>query len=322
MKSSAGPPPWKVEGLVLDETLTSTAAQPHAMKSLSWLAACMQAPSTNLVWGHFKAPAVRSSLFIETEDPQWLVEKRIQGLTQGLPEEAQGNLDGFRYWCPGPFDLVKYENDLRTKILEYHPDFAVLSTLQNAVGGRNMLEQEDMAPVMATLVKLARDVCPIVIITHSPWNRNNRRAMGSVTQTANYTTTLHFEKMENSKTHETLAQVRLESKAGGEESSFHLKLTTEGDRKDPGSVRSIVYGGPGHPKGFLKGQVIAALQDDPSASDEQLAERVGCSARYVRGLRKSAGKSASVAEKRPARKPGKVAQFPFQPLDTSISAGK
>ena len=44
----------------------------------------MEAPALHTVWGHFKAPNVTSTLFVETEDPAWLVEARVRGLAKGL----------------------------------------------------------------------------------------------------------------------------------------------------------------------------------------------------------------------------------------------
>jgi|GEM_PF-5155416 len=298
MKSEATTPPSIVEGLILDETVTCTSAQPHGMKSLSWLAACMQAPSTHKVWNHFDASRVKSTLFIETEDPQWLVEKRIQGLTLGLPKETREHLDGFHYWCPGPFDLVKYGSELTTKIKECNPDFVVLSTLQNSIGGRDMKDQEAMAPVMEMLIRIVRNACPVNVITHSPWDTKQRRAVGAITQTANYTTTLHYKKLVNKATGETLAHVALESKAGGDEPSFHLRLAVDGDPKDPASVRAVVFGGEGWPKGFIKEQVLAALRDDPDAPDKQIADEVGCSSRYVRQLRAEVGTKSTKGRKK------------------------
>lgn len=283
MQSTIVKPPEVVEGLLLKQTATLVSALPHGMKSLSWLAACLQAPTTHRVWGHFDASKVSRTLFIETEDPEWMVEARIRGLTRGLPLEAR-NGEGFQYWCPGPFDLVSQTEELKKRIRDSGADFVVLSTLQNLLHGRNMNKQDEMASVMEAILSITREVCPLSVITHSPWNERSRRAYGAVTQTANFLTTLHYRKMMNTRTKETFAHVLLDSKAGGEDSSFHLKLTTEGNPKDPASVRSILYGGEGWPKGIGKENVLAILEEDPGLSAEEVAERSGVSKRYVNKL--------------------------------------
>src|SRR5690242_16259925 len=61
--------PWVIENLLLADSATLISAHLHSMKSLAWLAACMEAAAKQKVWGHFDAPLVKKSLFIETEDP-------------------------------------------------------------------------------------------------------------------------------------------------------------------------------------------------------------------------------------------------------------
>lgn len=286
-------PPWVIEELLLAETATLVSAQPHSMKSLSWLGACLEAPHSKKLWGHFDAPHVESALFIETEDPEWMVEARIRGLAQGLGLRQGDNIPGFHYWCPGPFDLVAQKAALETKIREVQPSFVVLSTLQNTLHGRNMKEQSDMAPVMEAIMHIARSLCPLIVLTHSPWDKKQRRAMGTVTQTANFMTAMHYQKQVNPKTRETFAHVLLDSKAGAEDTDFHLKLTTEGDPRDPASVRSIIYGR-GWPKGVGKAAILAAIEDDSSASTKEIAERTGLGERYVRAV---LAKRAAAAKK-------------------------
>ena len=45
------------------------------MKSLSLLSASLEAVVKRTVWNHFKAPDVDSVLYLETEDPSWMVEE-------------------------------------------------------------------------------------------------------------------------------------------------------------------------------------------------------------------------------------------------------
>jgi AAA domain len=283
-KGSGRQLPWVIEELLLSQSATLVSAQPHAMKSLSWLAACMEAPLTGKVWGHFGAPKVDSTLFIETEDPQWLVEARIVGLTKGLGLKETDDIPGFHYVCVGPFDFLN-EKDHITKIIEKHqPKFIVLSTLQNLLANRSWLSQQDMQPIMAAIIQFSR-MSPIILVTHSPQDNSQRRAAGTITQAANFATLLHYQKT-FSKTKGTGANVKMDSKAGMGGRTFSLKLVTGGPVKDPGSVRKLVYeeaalaGSPG------KEAVMAELAADPSASASEIAERAEVSARYVQHIMK------------------------------------
>jgi hypothetical protein len=102
--------PWIVKDLLLKDTATLVSAYPHSMKSLSLVSACMDAVAKKQVWGHFAAPTVEKSLFIETEDPEWLVEARIRGFAKGL--EIKDDLPGFLYSCVGVFDLVQKKEQI------------------------------------------------------------------------------------------------------------------------------------------------------------------------------------------------------------------
>jgi hypothetical protein len=287
LTGSAQKPPWIINDLLSADSATLVSAQPHAMKSLSWLHACVEAVATKKVWGHF-ASEVKSSLFIETEDPEWLVESRIRGIAKGLGLNATDPIPGFHYACPGPFPLVETEKYLGELIAKYNPTFAVISTLQNILAGRDMNKQDQMAPVMAAVIRLSR-LCPTVLVTHSPWDKKQKRATGSVTQTANFLTTMHYEKTVNAKTGETTAHVMVDSKAGALETDFHIKLTTAGDERDPGSVRTIIYGGKGWPKGNGKAAVLAAIKDNPDADPKEIADRAGVGLRYVQKIMKDVG---------------------------------
>jgi len=295
---SGGPPPWVVEGLVLAESGTIVSAHPHSMKSLSWLFACMEAVAKKKVFGHFPAPGVGGTLFIETEDPYWLVEARIRGFSKGLGLSGKDALPGFHYVCPGPFDLVELKKGLGNLLGFYKPSFAVLSTLQNLLNGRDWRKQEDMQPIMAALMGLARQFCPLILVTHSPWNKKEKRAAGTVTMAANFVISAHYQKLTNRKTCEAFAHVTLDSKAGDVVSNFSLKLETEGDRRDPESVRGIVYAGEGCPRGLAKDAVLAEIALDPNATPKEIADRAGVTARYVQQLMKalsSHGRSQAIS---------------------------
>ena len=280
LRGATEEPPWVIKGLLLEESATLVSAQPHSIKSLSWLAGAMQAVAQEKVWGHFEAPNVECALFVETEDPLWMVEARIRGLANGLGLQ-NSELRGFRYLRPGPFDLVAEEGTLRTLIHAHRPDFVVLSTLQNLLGSRNYKEQADMAPVAAAVIRLSGE-SPIVLLTHSPWNKKHRRAAGTVTLSANFATTLHYAKLERSG--ETFAHVKLDSKAGAIESDFYLKVSSDGDRDDPTSVRSVTYGDEGWPRGAKTQAIRAIVADRPDATPKEIAEEVGCTDRHVRDV--------------------------------------
>jgi AAA domain len=289
MKGSATKPPWVIEDLLLEQSATLVSAHPHAMKSLSWLQACLEAVTTNQVWKHFDAQNVKSALFIETEDPVWLVETRIRGIAKGLDLDPDRKLPGFRYVCPGPFDLLKEEEGLKGLIATCKPNFAVLSTLQSMLGGRDWNEQNEMQPVMASIIRLSRE-CPIVLLTHSPWDSKVRRAAGTITQTANFLTTMHYVKGSSPKNGKGSVHIQTDSKAGAVQGDFHLNLQTEGDQRNPSSVRGVYYGGVGWPKGTGKEAVLAAIETDPEAPAEEIARRTRVSARYVRRIREKQAK--------------------------------
>lgn len=277
-------PPWVIKGLVLEQSATLVSAQPHSIKSLSWLAAGMQAVAQRKVWGHFEAPSVERTLFIETEDPLWLVESRIRGLAEGVGLN-NSELSGFSYLRPGPFDLVKEEETLRTLIRHHKPNLVILSTLQNMLGARNYIQQVDMAPVAAAVLRLAQ-VSPIVLLTHSPWNNSQRRAAGTVTLSANFATTIHYRKSVQGGS--TFAHLRVDSKVGSAESDFRLKVESDGNNYDPASVRSIIYDGNGWPQGAKEQAILGIAEDRPEATAPEIAQEIGCSPRYVRKVLKKA----------------------------------
>jgi hypothetical protein len=283
MRGSQGKPPWIIEDLLLAESATLVSAQPHAMKSLSLLGACLEAVTTKKVWGHFAAPNVDSVLFLETEDPAWMVESRIRGLGKGLGINEDDPVTGFHYACVGPFDFLGKENRIGELVQKHKPNFIVLSTLQNLLHGRAYNRQEDMQPVMADMIKLAQ-LAPLFLVTHSPWDKRQKRAAGSVTQTANFLTAMHYEKKISHQTGKTFVHVSVDSKAGALETDFSLKLETNGDLRDPGSVRKVAYIGKGWPKGTGKEAVLAELEEDPDASPQDIAERTGLSQRYAQQI--------------------------------------
>lgn len=289
-------PPWVIKDLVMSGTLTLVSAHPHGMKSLSWLAALMEGVHTGKIFRHFEAPNLKNVLFIETEDPEWLVKKRIQGLAKGLKLPEGATLPGFHFTCPGPFELTKHEAQLERLIEEYKLDLIVLSTLQNLLGSKNWKEQGEMADVMAMLVRLARK-CPIVLLTHSPQDRSQKRAIGTITVGANCATHIHSEKSE--KGGSTFVHLKVDSKAGAAETDFSLMLITDPKDTDPvGSVRGLAYAGKGN-RGKTKEQIIRELlENDPDASVADLAKEAVCDESYVRRILKKLEKEGEGTEEK------------------------
>ena len=276
-------PPWIIEDLLLAETATQISAHPHSMKSLAWLSAAIEAVANRTVWGRFDASAVKSSLFIESEDPQWLVEERIRGIAVGLGLNSVEDAPGFHYLRAGPFDLVEFESKL-VEIFEHHqPSFVVLSTLQSLLSGRDWNEQGQMQAVNAAIDRLT-SYCPIVLITHSPWDKRAKRAAGTITQAANFATIAHFEKVRTNCA-DAFVHVSVDSKVGSEVTDFTLKLETEGEGKQK-EVRRIAYEGTGWPKGGGKEAILSAIENDSDATPKEIAERVGVSPRYVQKILK------------------------------------
>ena len=288
LSEGATAPPWVIQDILLRDSATLVSAHPHSMKSLSLLCASMQAVATQSVWGHFSAPSVQRSLFIETEDPQWIVEARIRGLAKGLG--LSDDLPGFYYSCVPAFDLVDTEKEIIELLNTCAPDFAVLSTLQSLLGHRDWSRQPDMSDVNALIVRLSR-ICPLIVVTHSPWDKKQKRAAGTITQTANYMTTAHLVKTETPKG-ETFVHVLVDSKAGAKDNNFSLKLETDGQVGDAG-VRSVAYAGPGWVKGSAREAVIEAMEENPDANNKEIAEHIDCSVRYVQTIRKELAKKKS-----------------------------
>jgi hypothetical protein len=207
-----------------------------------------------------------------------MVEERIRGIAKGLGLSSASDAPGFHYVAKGPMELLREEANLQALIQQNNVDFFVLSTLQNMLGsGRSMKNDEDMQPISAMVLRLAQ-LCPAVLLTHSPWDKRQRRAAGTVTLAANFLTTSHFQKLE--KSGETFVHAVMDSKAGATETDFTLRLETEN-----GEVRKLVYVSAGHPKGFARAAVRDAIAADPDASNKEIAERAGVSERYVRKIR-------------------------------------
>lgn len=279
-------PAWVIKDLVMPATVTLISSKPHGTKSLSWLYACLEGVATKKVFGHFDAPDLDSVLFIETEDPEWLVKKRLQGLAKGLKAKPE-DVPGFYFTCPGPFDLLAAEGQLKALIQKLGLKLIVLSTLQNLLKGRDWNNQDEMQPIMAMLVRLSRH-CPIVLLTHAPHDKRQKRAAGTITQGANCATLVHYDKVRAKNGKSTYVRILVDSKVGATETDFSIELLHDAKDADPvSSVRGFKYNGESSPGGeSKKRRIIEELEDDPDASVEEIADRVECSSRYVQKIKK------------------------------------
>lgn len=236
MKRASERPLWAIEGILERRSGLLVSGLPHAMKSLAVLAALLEAVTTRKVWEKFPVPAaIKNVLFIETEDSDRLVGRRLKGLYRGL--NLKGQPPGFHAVCRGPFDLLNDgEQKLRQLIAETEADIVVLSTLQGLLNGVDWKEQKDMAPINAIFVRLAR-LTSLVVLTHSPWSE--KRAAGSVTQAANFASLMHLEKKVRDDGH-TVAYVTLDGKEIDAEQKFQLELETQRVRHPDGTITSQV----------------------------------------------------------------------------------
>lgn len=262
-------PPWKIRSMMATGCGTMVSSHPHGMKSYTWLQAMMESSLSLPVWGHFESIGVKKALFLETEDPEWLVSQRVHRLAMGLDIKASDceNCD-FVVGNLGPFDLVACRDYMRRLLDHYQPDVAVLSTLQGLLGGRDWKEQSEMQDVNALLVNLAHEYCPLSVITHSPWDRKQKRSAGSVTQAANYQNLLHYEKFPH------YIKVKLDSKLD-EASQFRIKVVTGKEK----SLRFAWAVMDGHEA------IERYLSEHPDDTPQQVAEKFGCTDRYIRTLR-------------------------------------
>jgi hypothetical protein len=277
------PPPWILEDLLPHGAGLLCSGLPHSTKSLSWLAAAIESVAKHTVWGKFSAAGVKRVLYIETEDPRWLVEDRARGIAQGFglkPGELE-NL-GFGLAVTGPFDITTHQVALLELVKDFKPDWAVLSTLQGLLRGRDWKEQKDMSDVNAILVQLQR-IVPLVVLTHSPRD-GQRRAAGTITQDANYLTLMHLEK--SVRNGQTIINVEGDSKMGSE-LNFDLRIEVA-EVNDAGKMRTQVRSVNYEYQASKRELVIDALLQHQTADTSAIALMCGCSESYVRTLKKEA----------------------------------
>src|SRR5437588_1667863 len=238
LKGESEPFPWAIEGLIVQGSANCVSGHPHAMKSFNMLAGCIELAHTQTLWDKFKAPNIKSTLYIETEDPKPLLEARIRGLLRGFGIEDVEQLPTFHYARLGPFDLVEMKDHLIELINHFKPDFVVLSTLQGLLGNRAWNQQQDMSAVNALFVKIG-GMLPgaLMVITHSPLDTDARRPAGTITQLANYATAIHFRKAGSAG--QTHIDVQVDSKIGCEETNFTLDVTLSKSPEGENEVRKI-----------------------------------------------------------------------------------
>lgn len=272
------PPPWVVAPLLPKHAGLLCSGQPHAGKSLMWLAAGMESCIKHTVWGKYDASSVRRMLFVETEDPRWLVEDRVRGLAQGFGLDPDEDLSryGFGLACTGPFNLLSSYIQLERLIEEWQADWVVLSTLQGLIAGRDWNEQKEMGDVNAILVRLQRK-CPAVVITHSP-KSGLRRAAGTITQEANYLTLMHINKRIQASV--VVLDVEGDSKMGAE-LNFNLAVTlsqVSDLNSERSQVHTVLHDSSDE---VLRYRVLNWHSEHPDDDAETIAVICGCSKRYV-----------------------------------------
>jgi AAA domain len=271
---------WLIEGILQKDAAAITSGKPHARKSLSWLACAIEAVTKGTCWGQHKVHAVRSVLFLEAEDSKNLLKKRIRGLAKGQAIDHK-NLsgDGFFWMRTGRFDLVKRKGQLLDVLDRIKPNLLILSTLQAFVAGRDLNEQKEMSDVMDVIADIVSRYCSVVLITHSPQAKNSKRAIGTITQEANFATILYFEK--KAADHGVaVTKVKLDTK-DGESREFALRLGVRvlgknGSGQDETEVRTVEV------MPASKAELVRkALADDPDAPAAVIAQQVGCNPSYV-----------------------------------------
>lgn len=271
--------PWRIRNLVAQGCGTLISAHPHGMKSFTWLQAAIDAPMGNQVWGHFPVTGVKKTLYIETEDPEWLLRQRIQQLARGMSIKASDvkDIGCFTLGVTGPFDIVKTGDKLKQAIETYQPDFTVLSTLQGLLGGRSWKEQDEMAAVNALMVDISAHWSPLTVITHSPWDKKSKRAAGTITQTANFQTSCHYQKYTSREG--TKVSIDVDSKIGAdaEESNFKLRLVSD-LKLDAIKFRYEIA--------HTRDEIISHIKAHPNEPTADLAAAFDISDRHARRLRK------------------------------------
>jgi RecA-family ATPase len=272
-------PPQEPKALVkrffYEQSGSLLSAHPHSLKSLAGLQMMIEAPMRSTVFQHFEVSKVKRTLYIETEDPPVLVHNRVHQLCKGMgitPMEAKEC--GFDLRLPGAFDLVKDASILLRVIKESKPDIMVLSTEQGLLGGRDYSQQSEMFDVNATCVSIARDYCPLLLLTHSTQDPRQKRAAGTVTRAANYPVLIHFEK--KVKNSDTAVHVTLDSKFDAS-ADFSLRLIVGRQ-----SLR-IVYDEGQSPK---RKDLEQYLTENPELSAKSVAVAMECDESYVRRIKR------------------------------------
>jgi hypothetical protein len=299
-------PRWLVEGLVPEGTVILCSGLPHVGKTLDWLAAGIEAVTRHKVWDHFDASNVQRWLYVETEDPRARVVQRIRDLSKGLGIDPAGKIpDGFYWLRTGPFQLVETEAKLKDVLAKVRPDVMVLSTLQGLLGKRDLKSQADMSEVNAMLVRLASEFCPVILITHAPWNEKVRRAYGTVMQAANCGVTIHFERMSAGGKEVIHATVDEKYECG--KFDFTLQLDSEEGISKNGKLvkrpRRVTVRCDGLPKEFAKAAALAKIKSSEIPSVRAAAVQTGIPRTTLQRLLNRAKNGSQMGHPKTARKP-------------------
>jgi len=264
---------YVIEGLLGQQSGAFIAGKPHAMKSLSTLYGSLEVLTKGTFWG-LKAHGVERVVFLETEDPRIVVEQRIRELSKGLDVDPENVPDGFVLLTPGRIDLgnAQTQATLYRKLREHKPDIAVFSTLQGMLGEQDWNQQSDMSPIHAFVMLICREICPVILITHAPQDKKQRRPIGSISQSANYLVVGHVSKWITPKGEQQIS-LELDSKLGGQK-EFTLRLVTDGQE-----IRGFEQGKSEHGR---KEDILELHELEPELKPQEIADRLAVSVQYVR----------------------------------------
>jgi RecA-family ATPase len=152
------PTPWRCEGIVADGTLTIVGGK--AGDGKSWLVLALAAGvarGPKLVAGIDCKPG--NSLIIDGEMGPTMYVERLRTARIG-PEIELRDAMGLDLSKPG--DLAW----LRSEIEAAHANLVAIDSLRRLVPSKSENESDDMAPVVASLAKLARDTGAAIILVH------------------------------------------------------------------------------------------------------------------------------------------------------------
>jgi hypothetical protein len=158
------PLPYVIEPLAVRGVLTALVAKHSTFKSflaMALAARCHQLATRGATEGEDYAglrcePAV--ALFVDAENGARLMGRRFKAT--GIPADGMLVADGSRLWLPKDIDT------LRALIKATGAKLVILDALRRLTPGLNEDSSQDMTPVMAALVNLARKLDVAIVLLH------------------------------------------------------------------------------------------------------------------------------------------------------------